>query len=379
MTDTEISPKYRNVCQAILDAGGTPLPVSQTLVKIIKLIITEEEMDFVLFFSEKRSQSLDQLKETSGLEEAYILEITSNLAAKGVIFNQPSSSGLMIFRLLPFMNVGVFEYMFMKKLEYTDEKKELGRLFTQLFNEHRVLIQNDRETVLKELPTLPPLDRTVPFNTNQSTGNKVIQINQSITPQETFLPTQDVADLIEKFDEIAVGYCFCRQHQDVLDNSCQQTDLRECCFTFGKSARFTSEQGFMRMIEKKEALEILKQAEKEGLVHKAYHPNFDTSKAETSICNCCKCCCVNSVRNQREPIINAASYLAKVDEATCIGCETCVDYCYNDAISMTDDQIASVDEKRCIGCGVCAHFCPEEAIRLIEDSRIVRIAPFETE
>lgn len=367
--------KYIQICHIIIAAGGTPLPVNDTLLEIIRRVILEDEVDFIMAFKDKNSQTIDQLKESSGLTEEQIVQITDRLAKKGVIFNQPSSKGLRIYRLLPLMNVGVFEYMFMKKLDYTREKRELGQLFSKLFKEQKIEIQGAYDKVIKTMDALPAVDRTVPIQVNRSTGNKtVIQINKSFEPKEAILQTQNVADLIEKFDEIAVGHCFCRQHRDVVDESCKQTDLRECCFTFGKSARFTSAQGFMRMIDKKEALEILLKAEEDGLVHKAYHPNFDVTKDETSICNCCKCCCINSVVNQKEPIINAAGFLAQVNPDACIGCGECETHCYADAIAVTEDSVAAVDENRCIGCGVCSHICPEDAIRLIESRRIIRIA-----
>ncbi|MBU1195815.1 MAG: 4Fe-4S binding protein [Proteobacteria bacterium] len=367
--------KYKQVCKIILNAGGTPVPLNDTLLEIIKRIILEDEVDFIMAFKDKNSQTIDQLKASSGLNEDQIVKITDKLARKGVIFNQPSSKGLKIYRLLPLMNVGVFEYMFMKKLDYTRENREIGRLFSKLFKEQKMEIQESYDKVLSTMDKLPAVDRTVPIRVNKPTGNTtVIQINKSFEPTEEILQTQNVADLIEKFDEIAVGHCFCRQHRDVVEESCKQTDLRECCFTFGKSARFTSTQGFMRMIDKKEALKILLKAEEDGLVHKAYHPNFDVTKDETSVCNCCKCCCINSVVNQKEPIINAAGFLAQVDPDTCIGCGECEDHCYSDAITLTEDSIAAVDETRCIGCGACAHLCPVDAIRLIESRRIVRIA-----
>ncbi len=73
---------------------------------------------------------------------------------------------------------------------------------------------------------------------------------------------QILENIINKFDDIAVGHCFCRQHKDLLGDPCKITDLRENCFTFGKSARFCVEQGFQRMISKDEALEILKKLAK---------------------------------------------------------------------------------------------------------------------
>ena len=54
---------------------------------------------------------------------------------------------------------------------------------------------------------------------------------------------------------------------------------------------------------------------------------------------------------------------AKVNPAKCTGCETCVDECPSDAISMNKDK-AVVSEDACIDCGVCVDACPEEAITL---------------
>ena len=54
----------------------------------------------------------------------------------------------------------------------------------------------------------------------------------------------------------------------------------------------------------------------------------------------------------------------------CIGCETCVDRCQFEAITIHDD-IASINEDKCIGCGVCTVSCTENALHLfsIEKNR----------
>jgi Pyruvate/2-oxoacid:ferredoxin oxidoreductase delta subunit len=360
--------RYQQVAETISGRG-----VTDTLVDIMKELVKEDQINLILAFKEKKSQSLDQLKESSGLSEAVILEQTSALAKKGVIFNQPNSKGVLVFRLLPLANVGVFEYTFMKKLTYTDEEKRLAGLFTKLFSTWRNNPQITPEFLAQLIQKMPPPDRTVPIRTNKATQKStIIEINQDLTQEvaDRILLTQDVKDLIEKFDEIAVGHCFCRQHKDTEGRSCKQTDLRETCFTFGKSARFTTENGFMRLIDKKEALEILLKSEEDGLVHKAYHPNFDISKEETSVCNCCKDCCGNSFRI----VVNVSSYLSRVDPGLCTGCETCAIRCHTEAIKLGDDNVSHVDESRCIGCGVCAYFCPSEAIQLIPTPpRTVRV------
>lgn len=368
---------YRQVSETVSGAGGTPIPTTDTLIEIMRRIVNEDETDFVLAFAEKKSQTMEQLVETMGLSEQKIEEKMHQLAAKGVVFNQPNRHGVIVYRLLPLVNVGVFEYTFMQKLDRSEKNKELADLFTKLFKEVRGVIQESYDDIIAMMGHMPAVDRTVPVRVNKSTGQSIIiEINEDLgQPEETILQTKNVADLIEKFDEIAVGHCFCRHHKDMVDDSCSQTNIRESCFTFGKSARYTTEQGFMRMIGKKEALDILLQSEQDGLIHKAYHPNFDVSKDETSVCNCCKCCCGNSITNMIGPIINVTNYLAKVDSDACTGCETCADYCHTEAITLNNDNVSEVDIERCLGCGICAHFCPDAAIRLSESNRTVRIAP----
>ena len=153
--------------------------------------------------------------------------------------------------------------------------------------------------------------------------------------------------------------------------------MRETCFSFGKSARYTSEQGFARRISKDEALQILKKSEDSGLVHKTFHPHSDITKVETSVCNCCKCCCgtLDWWRIGMTALINCTNFLSKISSSLCIGCGTCVEKCPIDAIQLNDDNIAEVNPKYCIGCGVCAHFCSENAISLLEGMRKVYIPP----
>jgi len=54
---------------------------------------------------------------------------------------------------------------------------------------------------------------------------------------------------------------------------------------------------------------------------------------------------------------------AKVDKEKCTGCESCVDECPSDAISMVEGK-AQVDADACVDCGVCVDACPAEAISM---------------
>ncbi len=372
-----IDEKYRKAGDIISKAGGTPVPVNDTLIKLLKFFIMEDEVDFIASFNDKKSQTMEQLKQSSGLAEEEINKKVKDLAGRGVIFNQPNSKGIPVFRLLPLLNVGTFEYNFMGKLEKNDRNREIYSLFNKLFGDLQNMLQDNYDALIPFLLAAPPIDRTVPVLENKPKNEPVkIIINQDLgTAVDRIVPSQKVEELILKFDEIALGHCFCRHYKDLAGTPCKQTNDRETCFTFGKSARFTSEQGFARMISKEEALSVLKRAEEAGLVHKAYHPNFDTSKEETSICNCCRCCCGNGIDNMIAPMTNATNFLSMVNDDLCIGCGKCVKECHTYAAYLNDDKKARRKEELCIGCGVCAHFCPQNAISMIAGERIVRIPP----
>lgn len=54
---------------------------------------------------------------------------------------------------------------------------------------------------------------------------------------------------------------------------------------------------------------------------------------------------------------------AVVNNDTCTGCESCVDCCPVEAISMNGD-VAVISADDCIDCGACVGECPVEAISM---------------
>ncbi len=371
--------KYKKAAFLITKAGSLPTPVNKTLIEILKLLLSEDELDFINAFKRKTSQKMEELKRTSKLPEVQILSFVERLAKKGFIFNQPSSEGVMIYRLMPLLMVGAFEYLYMKKIEYNEDNKKLAKMFLDYFEETQDFIQANYDQILPIFENMLPIDRTVPILADTIQGDEIsLSINEEIeVPEEVIIPTQKVEELIEKFENISVAHCFCRHHKDLLGKPCKQTNLRENCFTFGKSAKYVAEQGFGRSISKEEALEIMKKSEDDGLVHKAFHPHSDITKVETSICNCCKDCCgtLEWWRMGIVALINSTNHLSQIDPDLCSGCGTCVEKCPVDAIELNESDIAEVNAEYCIGCGVCAHFCPENAITLLEGMRKVYVPP----
>lgn len=381
MTALSLEEKYRRATGVICKQGIVPFAVNETTISIIRLVVedNEEELDLICAFDQKASQTGEELKASSGFPLEKVEVLGTRLAGKGLIFNQPSSAGIMVYRLLPLMNVGLLEYMFMGELKGDEKERELAELFRTIMDQVRDQVQANYDQLVPMFKMAPPVDRTVPARTTEAgKAIRLIRVDREVgAPEERILASQSVEEIVQKFDEIAVGNCFCRQRRKLLGDPCDTDAPMLNCFTFGKSARHTASHGFARMVTKEEALRIMKEAEEAGLVHKAFHPNSNVSRPETSICNCCKDCCdtFQVWRSGAFPLSNSTNYLSVIDEEACTGCGICAERCPTDAVMMGGSGKAERDEGACLGCGVCARFCPEGAISLKEGVRKVFILP----
>jgi len=376
----EIDAKYEKIGKILNQAG--PYILTDNVIKILKYSISEDDLDFLMAFKKNISQTMEQLKESiakyceNSYSEEEILKKVSQLAKRGVMFDQPNRHGVMVFRLAPIYRQ--FEYTFMKKLEKTDEYMGIARLFHETEKELGDLAQKDYDNLPTMVKAMPAQDRTVPIRENKETGEGIkILVNEELdVPEEQIITAEDIKEIIDKFEDIAVGQCYCRQKEDFLGHTCKQNPPGESCFTLGKSARHTAKHGFTRLISKEEALKILKNIEDAGLAHKVYHLNSDLSKDEVAICNCCSCCCPTSKASVTFPMVNISSFIIDIDQDLCVGCGTCVEKCFNQVLELNDRGIAEKVEEECVGCGVCAYLCPENAISLIKGPhRRVNIIP----
>ncbi len=355
---------WNQTAQTVVNAGLIPIPISETLIGLLQVMMSQEQADFVRHF-DKPSLNIDQLKERSDLAEHELMKMLDSLMFDGIVVGIPSrSTGIMVYRLLgPFP--GMFEYTNLRG-ETGEKQKKLARLFEKLFDEMRNFTQENYDLYVKHAREFPPIVRVVP-------------IEEEIAGPATdkIMPIEEVSGIIDKFDEIAVAHCYCRHSKDLVDESCSITDERLNCLLLGKSAQFASEYKFARMISKEEAKAILIKSSDEGLVHKAFHIHLDTGRDEEAICNCCKCCCGPFQLYYRG--VSAyhchTNYLAEIDDDRCTLCEECIEACPMETIELSDDRVI-VGESKCIGCGVCAHQCSEDAIVMKRtESRQVFVPP----
>ena len=120
-----------------------------------------------------------------------IEKLATNLARKGLIFNQPNSAGIMVYRLLPLMLVGVMEYKFMVELTGSQEERDLAKLFKKLLEELRDQIQDNYDALSPLFNRAPAVDRTVPARiTEDGKPIQIIPVNKTLeAPEEFVLPS----------------------------------------------------------------------------------------------------------------------------------------------------------------------------------------------
>jgi len=344
---------WYKAARTVVKAGHLPFPISETLIELLKQLMTEEQAKFISqVYSRKPNLNLDQIKQRIDWDNEAINNMLNDLMRNGIISGTTSrTTGIKVYRLFgPFP--GMFEYSLMKG-GTSDKEKRLVILFDKLFKEMGEGTQKNYDFMVKQFKNFPPVDRVVPVEEEVEVGHDEV------------IPGEEVTKLIDDYDDIGLTYCYCRHEKDLLNDHCKVTDEKHNCILLGKSAKFAIEHDFAKPISQAEAKKILSEAEDYGLVHKVFHVGLDTQKDIEGICSCCKCCCgiFQLFYVGVMPFHTITSYIAKVKEDDCVGCGTCVEKCPMETIDL-EDAIAIINENKCIGCGVCAHHCPEGAIYL---------------
>jgi NAD-dependent dihydropyrimidine dehydrogenase PreA subunit len=190
---------------------------------------------------------------------------------------------------------------------------------------------------------------------------RVITIEENLSSRTAVHTYDKVSEYIQNADYIAQGTCFCRHQAELLGNPCDKP--KDTCLTFGPSAQYVNERGIGRLISKKEAMDVLNRSEKAGLVH----CSSNVSERIDFICNCCLCHCgiIQTFKDKQKINFAAPSnYIVSTVENNCTACETCIEICPMDALTL-EDEIINVDKEVCIGCGLCVSACPTAALEMV--------------
>jgi len=307
---------------------GFPQTPSGTEIEILKKLFSEEEAEMVVLLA-PIPEEVSQIARRTGLDQEVLAERLESMSKQGLIF-RARRDGRTSYSAAPFM-IGLYEYS-VKKMD-----KELARLCKEYY-----------ETAYLE-----------EMGASNVPGFKVIPIEKNIASDLVLLPFHKIKEDIKRARRIAVTECVCRKEARLTGEECDHPS--EVCLSFGVAAEYYIENGIGREVTAEEAIEIVEEADRSGLVHAGAN-----TKHLSNICNCCPCCCasmkgITRKGHAKHKYMNAL-FEAVVDEDACSGCEECIERCPVGAISVED--IAEVDGEKCLGCGLCASTCPGEAITL---------------
>lgn len=204
----------------------------------------------------------------------------------------------------------------------------------------------------------------------------VVQVNQSVTtPGDMVLPSQVVDYFIEKANyHWVMNFCICRD-----SSACADYPLELGCLFLGEAAmKINPELG--RKVTKEEALQHVKQCREAGLIHligrnklDAVWLNVGPGNKLLTVCNCCPCCCLWRMLPDLAPDIGRK--VTKMPGVTiavtdrCVGCRTCSDVCFVNAVNVVNNRAVINDE--CRGCGRCVDVCPQKALHISIDDQYV--------
>ena len=319
---------YRQLARHLDDLpGGFPSSESGVELRILKRLFSPEQavlaVSLTIIPEEART-----IAERSGLDIEETAKRLEVMARNGLIFSIEEGGRPALYQAASYI-FGIWEF----------QLNNLNKEFARDMDEYA-------PTLGVELSRFPQL-RTIP-------------VGRSIPASAEVLPHEGAGEMVQERKKILVAPCICRRKTKTQGAGCDKPE--ETCLIFDQWAEYYHRNGLGRIIEKAEALEILKKADEAGSV---LQPS--NSKEPGWICCCCSCCCGSLKRLKAHPksasiVVN--SLICRVDPEICEGCQICIDRCPTDAHGIVDDRVVHLPE-RCIGCGLCATTCPSGAATMI--------------
>ena len=336
------------------------MPKAKESLKLLKFWFSPEEAKILSKFKSPMmdSYSIEKMAKNVKLSEEKVQEIFTRLEKKGLLFNYINKKdNNKLYYALPPLFPGLFEWFFASKFVNLDEKREGAKIFHQVESEVFPAFASNYE-ISRVIPAIK--------------GEKIIDLDQKVdVGKSQILLFEDVEKILDNSWSIAVMPCPCRIYHGIIGDGCDRPI--DVCLNLNSVAEYVDRVGIGWKVSKVEAIEILKKAEKAGLVHIANNQ----SDKHSFICNCCPDCCgFLSLYNKYKYLKGAvakSNFEPRLDDSLCIRCKKCIKICPVDAVfiqygateDLSDAKII-IRKDISIGCGLCASNCQKDAISLVK-------------
>jgi Pyruvate/2-oxoacid:ferredoxin oxidoreductase delta subunit len=324
-------------------------PPSETLYKLLSILFSEEEAQFVSQLP-VQAFTADTAAKRTGKTVEECETILEGLASRAILIDW-DKAGIRYYALPPPM-AGWIEFSMMRIREDIDQHS-LGQLLYQYMNVEEDFVRNlffgsDTKIV-----------RT--FVNEEALKSNVGDILE-------IMDYERATNVINTSEHIGIGVCYCRHKMEHVGKDCDAP--KEICMTFGHVADSLIRAGYARRVEKEECLDLLDVAYAHNLVQIGENSQNDVA----FICNCCGCCCEALLAAKKfgtSATIATTNFLPEVNVDLCTLCGSCVAVCPMDALSEVDGKI-TLDVDMCLGCGVCVRNCAFDALKLTaKESRMI--------
>jgi len=343
---TESEQNYEKIRKILSPKLTAELPKNELTDKLLRAIFTEEEANVIAKGIKRglKPTSLRKIKKRSGVSKKDGKEMLIEMEKKGKILK------IGPFWVMPSYVPGLFEMYFTASRDDPESLKKAGEA-------HYALVESGFH--VDHMKKKYPFARVIP---SAEPVEKSIEIGKKLKVEHNILPFEVLKKYLSKHKTFAVHRCACRTAAELAGNPCKLTD-ENYCVTIGFVAKEVIREGLGRQVNLEELLEIIKEAEKKGLVHQA----MNIKKSIAYICQCCPCCCsilkpVHDLRDKN--IMGVTNFIPQIDQEVCTECGTCIKKCPMETISKLDNNKIEINLDACIGCGVCASNCPQGAISL---------------
>ena len=281
----------------------------------------------------------EMMTETGNRDKGQTEEVLEAMANKGLCmaFKNEGIQYYMSSRFMP----GILEFQFMPGT-ITERDKLLAKL-----------IHNYEKAY----------DAVTPVKDSAYPAMRVITVDRTIDSENTVHTHDQVQTYIDQNEYISATACFCR-HAAVLRDEDNHGMPNDVCMQFGPAAQFSADRLGGKLLTKEEARDVIKRSEEAGLIHMSQN----SAEGVGFICNCDRwhCGIVKTALSMSKPGVYFNSGFDPVfDPDRCIACETCIDRCPPEALTMGKDDLPIVDFDLCFGCAVCATGCEDDAISMV--------------